>query len=209
MGGGWRRATILAGLALGGGPAWAETTVLERAGVWKAYVTVDTSGGTLCGISQFTGPYGLMIKLNREGAFIHLRKDSWNVPKSARMTVSFSIDARHVWTGRFSGTRYPDMIEASFRNAEELFGFLQAFAWGNWLTIRFHDGDEGLWRTGLAGTLRVSRAFLGCAAALDWASAPTQPFDSAPRPSPQPWGSAPQPARPVPPSQPFSGGRAF
>lgn len=208
MGGGWRRATILAGLALGGGPAWAGTTVLERAGVWEAYVAVGDRGVPLCGISQFTGPYGLMIKLDAQAAYIHLRKHGWNVPAAVRTTVSFAIDGRHVWTGRFSGTRNPAMIEATFRSAEELLGFVTSFAWGNWMTIRFHDGDEGQWRTGLTGTLRVSRAFLECAAALVGDRAPTQPFDAQPRPSPQPWGSAPPP-RPAQPSQPFRGGRAF
>lgn len=210
MGGGWRQAAVVVALALGCGPVLARTTVLERAGVWEAYVAFGDGRVPLCGISQFSGPYALMIKLDPTAAYIHLRKDGWNVPVSARMTVSFSIDGRHAWTGRFSGTRNPALIEATFRTAEELLGFVTAFAWGNWMTIRFHDGDEGQWRTGLTGTLRVSRAFLQCAAALAEDRAPTQPFDAAPQPSPDPWHGAPRPApRPAQPSQPFSGGRAF
>lgn len=133
---------------------------LERAGPWESYVTVNDRGVALCGISQFSEPYGFMLKYSLGEAYLHLSKTGWNVPASARMSLTFFVDGREVWTGRFSGTDTPRMIEGGFARTDDAIRFIRTFAWGRRMVIRFNDGTEAPWTADLTGTLRVSRAFL-------------------------------------------------
>lgn len=187
-----RIGTLVAAVAFVGLPA-AATTVLERAGPWEAYVTVGRQGTPMCGISQFAGPYGLMLKYHTGEAFLHLSKNSWAVPRSARMRVAFAVDGRPVWTGTFTGTSDPRMIEGGFASGEEAIAFVRAFAWGQWMTIRFLDGTEAPWGADLTGTLRVSRAFLACVLALEERRRPTQPHGRTPPAETQPLGRPREP----------------
>lgn len=179
-------AVLLVGVVLC--PEAQGTTTLERAGLWEAYVATSPEGTTLCGISQFSEPYALMLKYQPGASFIHLRKSTWNVPRWARMTVSFSIDGRHVWTGRFTGTSDARMIEGDFNTLAQALDFVRAFAWGQRMAIRFVEGTEAPWVADLTGTLRVSRAFLACVVALEERRNPTQPYGRAPPSDPQPFG---------------------
>jgi hypothetical protein len=65
------------------------------------------------------------------------------------MTVSFLIDGRHVWTGRFTGTSDARMIEGDFSTPAEALDFVRAFAWGQRMTIRFLEGTEAPWSADL------------------------------------------------------------
>lgn len=186
----------LALLASVAGPAVGRTT-LERAGPWEAYFTVNEDGIALCGVSQFSEPYGFMLKYSLGEAYVHLSKTGWSVPASARMTLSFLVDGREVWTGWFKGTEMPKLIEGTFPRPDDAIRFIRTFAWGRRMVIRFNEGTEAPWIADLTGTLRVSRAFLGCALQLDDRRKPTQPHRSLP-PAPS------QPFEPVdrPPSAP-------
>lgn len=91
MDAGWWRATLPARLTLCSGQACAGTTVLEEVGVWRAYTTVGDGAVSLCGISQFPGPFALMIKVDHHAAALRRwpggpRRPSPSIPHRARLS---------------------------------------------------------------------------------------------------------------------------
>jgi len=176
-----------------------ESRTLVRAGPWEAYVVATDAGRPLCGISQFSGPYGFMIKFNPENdtAFVHLRKNGWSVPREARMAVEFLVDGRQAWLGTFGGTGKPEMIEGHLFG-EQAGRFVDRFASGQRLVIRFPAGTEAAWDASLKGTMRVTRAFVECMQRVASAGTPSQPHAATPPPDRSP---ATQPFAAVRPEQ--------
>lgn len=177
-------------LSLWAASATAQTRVLERAGPWEAYFSV-TPQTALCGISQFSGPYGFMLKydIGARVVLLHLSKRGWVVPADTRLGVVIEVDGRRVWRGDFTGTEQSHLIEARLTDRDQATAIVSSFALGIDMRINFTEGDEAPWRVPLGGTLRVTNAFLGCIRAAREAlegSTPTQPHqrrEDSPRPT--------------------------
>jgi hypothetical protein len=162
----------------------ARASLLAKTGWWEAHHTVADDGGQICSIVQFNNGMGLLIKMDQlRNFFIHLTKDHWNVPREARMGVSFLVDGRQIVKLPFSGTTDASMIEGNLA-PEEAAALIDRFALGRHMEIRFLTGNEGYWAVPLQGTYRITQTFLRCISAMTNAR---QPFDAAVKEQSQPF----------------------
>ncbi len=150
-------------------PAFAQTQTLVTINGWRAYSATAPSGRQLCGMgtsARRTGRF-FWIKAQRLSGnivgFVQIGDRAWSVPRSARGRIVVEIDNRRAEL-RYTGTRRPTMIEASYRGAYDNFlAFVRAFALGNRMEITFPGGSIRPWGANLGGTERVTQAFLECA----------------------------------------------
>lgn len=153
-------------------PGYAQVETLVTVNGWRAYSATAASGRQLCGMgtsARRTGRF-FWIKAQRLSGsivgFVQIGDRAWSVPREARGRIVVAIDRRRAEL-RYTGTRRPTMIEASYRGAYNNFlGFVRAFALGNRMEITFPNGSIRPWGANLGGTERVTRAFLECTARL-------------------------------------------
>jgi hypothetical protein len=156
------------------------TAVLAQAGNWQTYFTINDQRVPICGISQFAGPYGFLIKYfgDTDTSSIQVTKTSWNIPSGVQVYVSLEIDGQPVFRGRFSQIS-PTMLDAAFSTGKELFQLLNLFSAGQKMAIVFLEGNEGRWGGGLTGSRVVTERFEKCIIDLYTAQHPqaTQPYE--------------------------------
>lgn len=192
-------ASLLPWLAATVAPAAAASPrILERAGAWQSYFTVNDEHVPICGISQFAGPYGFLIKYfgTSDSASIQLSKATWQVPEGVSIPVALEIDGRPIYSTSFSAVT-PTLIDAALPSGDESVELLRLFAAGRTMKIHFLAGNEGNWSAGLTGSRLVADRFIECVGDLYAMEhpAPSQPFDSSSVPAPPPLPARPMPAR--------------
>ena len=135
---------------------------------WRAYVA-QTPGGPLCGMGTSANRMGrfFWIKLERLNGnlhgFIQVGDDDWKVRPQARGRIVVAIDNRQAELN-YRGTTRPTMIEASYQGAFRNFlNFVEAFAGGFRMQLRFPGERMAPWSADLRGTRAVTEAFLACA----------------------------------------------
>jgi hypothetical protein len=163
-----RSVLVLWILVIASAPAAAQVRDLISVNGWRAYIASTPSGGELCGMGTNANANGrfFWIKVQRVRGdlvgFIQVGDRAWSVPRDARGRILVAIDQRSAEL-RYTGTRRPTMIEASYRGAHANFvNFVRAFAQGQRMRISFPGGSIRPWSADLRGTERVTRAFIAC-----------------------------------------------
>jgi hypothetical protein len=135
---------------------------------WVAYIA-QSDNGQLCGMGTEANSRGrfFWIKLERLSGdlhgFVQIGDRSWNVRDGVTGRIIIGIDRQRAEL-HYTGTRRPDMIEASYRGAFDNFiSFVRAFALGNRMQVTFPGENVEPWGADLRGTRAVTDAFLACA----------------------------------------------
>lgn len=159
------------GFGGGGGPGWGGgvgTTVLVEVNGWRAFGGVGSSGIPLCGMGTAANRVGrfFWIKAERQGGvltgYVQLGANTWTVRDGARGEVVVNIDGRDVRLAYAGAGR--DIIEATYAGRFDNFlRFVELFAGGSRMQIRFPGENLEPWGANLGGTRRVTEAFLACA----------------------------------------------
>jgi hypothetical protein len=161
-------ALILAGLAPA---ARAQNTVtLSTVNGWEAYqVPPNPNGSGLCGMGTGANRQGRFIwikveRLNgRLHGFVQVGQQGWTVASTVRGRLHVVIDGR-IAELNYTGTNRGTTVEASYQGAFNNFiNFVEGFAAGNRMEIRFPDDDIAPWSADLRGTRAVTNAFVACA----------------------------------------------
>ncbi len=174
-----RSAGALVALLLAGGPAWAGTYVIQRAGYWTAFGGTDDAGERLCGIVA-TGEEGRVFTIKRwadqDHFTLQIFKESWRIPKGVEIPVRLRFDAMETWSA-LADALPPDGIALTVPdNRGE--AFLREFAIANRFEMSFPEGNESDWSGNLTGSAAITMAFLDCVLKLNRG---TQPFGSGAR----------------------------
>ena len=159
----------LVAVMFGTGPASAQQVRnLASVNGWVAYIA-STSNGPVCGMGTDANRMGrfFWIKVERLRGnlhgFIQVGDRAWNVRQGATGRVVVGIDGQRAELA-YSGTRRPDMIEASYRGAFNNFlNFVRTFALGMRMQVSFPGENLAPWSADLRGTRAVTEAFLECA----------------------------------------------
>lgn len=170
------RAFLLAALILAGAvpAATAQNTIpLAATNGWEAFqVPPNPNGSGLCGMGTNANSRGRFIWIKVERlrgqlhGFVQVGQDNWNVADSVRGRLHVAIDGR-VAELHYTGTQRGTTIEASYQGAFNNFiNFVESFAAGYRMEIRFPDDDIAPWTADLRGTRAVTNAFVACARRL-------------------------------------------
>ena len=183
-----RSAGALVALLLAGGPAWAGTYVIQRAGYWTAFGGTDDAGERLCGIVA-TGEEGRVFTIKRwadqDHFTLQIFKESWRIPKGEEIRVRLRFDRMEEGSA-LADSLPPDGIALTVPdNRAE--AFLREFAMANTFEMSFPDGNETPWAGNLSGSATITMAFLRCVEKLGGATQPFRGGKSSPGAS-QPFG---------------------
>ncbi|HEY4254010.1 MAG TPA: hypothetical protein VGM87_22575 [Roseomonas sp.] len=146
------------------------TTTLAQANGWEAFqIPPGPNGPGLCGMGTSANNRGrfIWIKVERQQGvlvgFVQLGQTNWTVADSVRGRLHILIDGR-VAELHYRGTSRGTTIEASYSGAFNNFiNFVESFASGYRMEVRFPEDDIEPWTADLRGTRAVTNAFVACA----------------------------------------------
>ena len=179
-------------VALFGGAAQAQVSVIYRAGSWETIAGVASDGKGVCGIRVRGPDKALFIKwfAGSPHLVIHLMKLSWAIPHGTRVDMAIQFDAHSSWSGSAEGFDQT-MVELTI-GANAAVRFLEELRYATSMTVRFPSGSEGDWTASMAGSNAATLKMLEC---INWTTRPqrrpTQPFTSQAQPpaTTQPYSS--------------------
>lgn len=181
------------------GMAWdisghAETSTIQKVGVWEAFGGTDNGGTPVCGVITAGAEnriFTIKQYLGSKGFTLQIFKGGWRIPEGQRVDVSIRFDSYDPWTAQASALP-PDGIRVSIpQNLAE--AFLREFSGANKLRVTFPKGSEQPWEGGLSGSAAVTLTMLDCVIKMESRGA-TQPYGNS---SSQPYNT------PQPPTQPY------
>ena len=150
--------------------AGAETKTLAEAGTWEAFGGTTTQGRPVCGVSQEVGGryFGLRLYSGGETFTIQLSTKEWKVADKAKIKVVLRFDAHNPWNATGTAFHFEDGDSGlQFHvNKSEVTQFMSEFRASTTLRLEFVGSNLADWSLSLAGTARVSDAFLTCNSGL-------------------------------------------
>ena len=148
--------------------AYAETSIIARAGDWKAFggTTTGTPPTGVCGVSHDIDAryFGLKLFAGEATFTIQMGTKHWTVAEKQRVRVTMRIDGSPLWSATGTTFRFADGdmgIEFDI-NKNEVAKFMAEFRAGNQIRIQFHNPGMPEWILSLKGTSALSDAFMGC-----------------------------------------------
>ncbi|MDP2331795.1 MAG: hypothetical protein Q8M19_13985 [Reyranella sp.] len=155
-------AVLLASAAL------AQTSVIAKAGEWKAFggTTTGEPPTGVCGVSHDLNAryFGLKLFAGEDTFTIQMGTKRWTVAEKQRIGVTMRIDDYPVWTATGTTFRFADGdmgIEYDI-NKNQVGKFMAEFRAGSQIRIQFQNPGMPEWVLGLKGTSALSDAFMGC-----------------------------------------------
>ncbi len=187
----------------------AQIILLGRYGGWEAFGGKADGGGDVCGASS-EGSEGRSFNVKWYAGTrylaIQIFKAGWQIPTGTPVDVILQFDTAAPWSAKALPFNGGKALQLEVRLAQ-VDTFINEIRYAVRMTVTFPDGSEAPWIGSMVGSDLAMQAMVGCIRTVSGSGAPqTQPF-AQPQPT-QPFGAAPEPARPpvqsVPPptSQP-------
>jgi hypothetical protein len=148
----------------------AAVQTLQRAGAWEAFGGTSNNGTPVCGMSSSgTGKYfGIKFFAGAQTLTIQLGSSEWRIKNGAKQRVIMRFDTESPWNATATGMHFNDGdagLEFDI-NRNQLDQFMREYRNSGQIVVSFPDSDVTSWQGSLAGTDRVSDAFVRCIRAL-------------------------------------------
>ena len=157
-------------LALSAGVATAEVKTFATAGGWSAFGGTSNNNRMMCGVSTSGGGRWFGVKYFQDNDYlvVQLSKKSWTVKDGTKINLKMQFDRETPWTVKGTAFHMSDGDAAlEFQIARsEIATWVNEFAAGSNLFIRFPDSDVEDWKANLAGTNNISNRFGECLNAM-------------------------------------------
>jgi hypothetical protein len=162
---------VVAGLWLASGVAYADTTIIARAGPWEAFAGTSTDGTKVCGVSTSWDDdryFGVKYYKGDDTITIQMGSPKWTIDDGAKQRVVMKIDRNSDWTATASGMHFSKKDAGlQFEIAKkQLSIFVQEFGDGEQLRLSFPGSDADDWTVSLQGTETLIGSFDNCIKAM-------------------------------------------
>jgi hypothetical protein len=193
----------------------ADMRVTASYGAWRTSEGLNDGGAAMCSASLFGADRAFLVKVEREGFFLHVFKDGWKIPEGQSVDVTLQVDnappMSFVGTGLstsdpgFGGFVIGIAPDAVWQNTGRtmISEVVSVLSSGLHLRLLFPGGDERPWDGSLKGSSAALTAMMKCGDRIQTAARPTQPFGTSPATPEQSLGpAASQPFGTIPPALP-------
>ncbi len=166
----WMRAGLAGaaiGVVLATAPAMADTKVFSRSGIWEAYSGTSNDGTKVCGISASGGGrwFGFKYFAGDDEFTVQLSKDTWDIPKGLKVSVTLTFDDETPWKAQGTGFEMQDgdaalQFEVPFKQATK---FLKEFQAADAIVIEFPSRKAlKAWEADMKGSHNIVEQFGKC-----------------------------------------------
>ena len=171
----------------------ADMRVTASYGAWRTSEGLNDGGAPMCNASLLGADRAFLVKVERDGFFLHVFKDGWKIPEGQSVDVTLQVDnappMSFVGTGLstsnpgLGGFEIDIAPDAVWQNTGRTMISEVVSLLSNGLRLRllFPDGNERPWDGTLRGSSAALTAMTKCADRITTAARPTQPFGAKPR----------------------------